>query len=265
LLHGFPEFWWSFSAQLRALSAAGFWAVAPDLRGYNESDKPAGVAAYQIENLVGDVAGLIRALGRTDAHVVGHDWGGAIAWAFALMCPGMLGRLVILNAAYRHALIRGIRAPTQVLRSWYYFFFLLPWLPEKYSTRNDYAALRELFRVDGFAPDEIEPYVQAMRVPGASTATINYYRAMVPRILKRTFLPSRVIENPVLVVWGDRDRHLGLEVSEPPRDLVPNLRVVHIPEATHWVQHDAPEQVNAALVEFLRSDDPFGDLTSRKT
>jgi len=201
---------------------------------------------------VGDVAGLIRALGRADAHVVGHDWGGAIAWEFAQAHPEMLRRLAILNAAYRHALIHGFRKPAQVLRSWYYFFFLIPWLPEKYSTRNDYAALREVFRADGFTPDEIEPYVRAMRAPGAPTATINYYRDMVPRILRGTYPAPRVIERPVLVVWGDRDRWLGPELVEPPRTLVPDQRVLHIPEATHWVQHDAPDKVNTALVEFLR-------------
>src|SRR5690242_12831972 len=129
LLHGFPEFWYTWRRQIPALAQAGFHAVAPDMRGYNLSDKPAGVRAYRVPALVEDVAGLIRACGAARATVIGHDWGGLVAWAFAMEHPEMLDRLVILNSPHPRAMARAIRTPRQFLKSWYMMFFQIPWLP----------------------------------------------------------------------------------------------------------------------------------------
>mgnify|MGYP005852097999 CR=1 FL=1 len=251
-LHGFPEFWWSWRHQLRALAEAGFWAVAPDMRGYNESDKPAGVDAYRVEKLAGDVAGLIRALGRERAFVVGHDWGAVVAWAFAQEHPSLLERLAILNVPHPLAMMRGLRRPEQLKKSWYIFFFQLPVIPEKTASRSDFAFLRRTFELDGTPSEEIEQYVDAIRVPGALTSAINYYRSAIRRVVRGDVPKSKVIDRPVLVIWGDRDRYLGKEMAEPPARFVPNARVVHLPESTHWVQNDAPEKVNALLLEFFR-------------
>jgi len=252
-LHGFPEFWWSWRHQLEALSAAGFWAVAPDMRGYNESDKPAGVASYEVERLAGDVAGLVRALGREQAVVVGHDWGAAVAWFVAQLHPEVVRRLAILNVPHPLEMQRGLRRPAQLKKSWYMFFFQLPGIPEKTIAKDDYAYLRHTFGSDGFSREEIEPYVDAMRVPGAVTSALNYYRAAIRRIFKASVPPTRVIECPVLVIWGDQDRYLGKEMATPPARFVTNAKVVHIPEASHWVQNAAPAQVNQLLVDFARS------------
>lgn len=254
LLHGFPEHWWSFRHQLRALADAGYWAVAPDMRGYNESDKPKGIASYEIEKLAGDVAALIRALGRKDAHVVGHDWGAMVAWAFAQEHPELLRRLAILNVPHPLAMMRGLRRPEQMKKSWYIFFFQLPGVPERVIRRNDFRMLRELFRKEGFSEPEVDRYVEAMAKPGALTASINYYRASFRRLLKRTVPQQRVIEHPVLVVWGDRDTALSKWLAEPPARFVPNARTVHIPHATHWVQNAAPDEVNRLLLEHFDAE-----------
>ncbi len=251
-LHGFPEFWWSWHHQLTAMSKAGFWAVAPDLRGYNESDKPKGTSSYEIEKLAGDVAGLIRALGRKDAIVIGHDWGGGVAWAFAMEYPEMLQRLAILNVPHPLQLIRGLRRPAQLKKSWYIFFFQLPFLPERLIRRNDFALIRRMLRADGFPSEEVDRYVAALRVPGVLTAAMGYYRASFRRVLTRRVPTMRPIPHPVLVIWGDRDLALGKELAEPPERFVPNAKVVHIPEATHWVQNDVPDKVNEMLVQFVR-------------
>jgi epoxide hydrolase 4 len=254
-LHGFPEFWWSWRDQLTALAAEGYWAVAPDLRGYNESDKPDGVGSYELETLAGDVAGLIRALGREKAIVVGHDWGAVVAWGFAMQHPELLERLAILNVPHPLVMLKNLRkSPAQMLKSWYIFFFQLPRIPEMFVARKDFAFARKTFRVDGFDKETIEHYIDALRVPKALTSAINYYRASIRRAAKGQVPDIKTIDQKVLVIWGDKDRYLGKEMAEPPSKLVPNARVVHLPNATHWVQNDAKEDVNRLLLEFIRED-----------
>lgn len=254
LLHGFPEFWWSWRDQLKALSAAGMWAVAPDMRGYNESDKPDGVGSYEVESLAGDVAGLIRALGREKAIVVGHDWGAVVAWQFAQGHPELLERLAILNVPHPQVMLENLRRPKQMAKSWYIFFFQLPRLPEIFVAKDDYAVARHTFKVDGFDKETIEHYIDALRVPNALPSAINYYRASIRRGATGRLPAMRQIPQKVLVIWGDKDRYLGKEMAEPPPKLVPNARVVHLPNATHWVQNDATDEVNRLLIDFARED-----------
>ncbi|MBX3226400.1 MAG: alpha/beta fold hydrolase [Labilithrix sp.] len=257
-LHGFPEFWWSWRHQLTALRDAGYWAVAPDMRGYGGSDKPWEVGAYEIERLAGDVAGLIRALGREKAFVVGHDWGAVVAWAFAMEHPDLLDRLAILNVPHPLQMLKGLRTLRQLMKSWYMFFFQLPKVPELSIAARDHELLRKTFAADGVPSDEIERYVEAFRVPGVARSSVNYYRAAIRRVVTGRTPKMRPIDRPTLVVWGDRDRFLGKELAEPPPRFVPNARTVHIPEATHWVQRDAPARVNELLLEH------FGDQGSSR-
>ena len=252
LLHGFPEFWWSWRRQLEALAAAGFWAVAPDMRGYAESDKPDGVDAYRVESLASDVHGLARALGREKAFVVGHDWGGIVAWQVAQQHPELVRRLAILNAPHPVGIMRAFRRPAQLRKSWYVFYFQLPLVPELHLSARDWFFLRRTFGLDGISPEEIDRYVDAMRSPGAITAALNYYRSSIRRTTRGTGPKPVRVDCPVLVLWGDRDRYLGAELATPPPRFVPNARVVHVPEATHWVMHDAPDEVNAELTLFFR-------------
>ncbi len=256
LLHGFPDFWYSWRYQIPALVDAGFRVVAPDMRGYNLSEKPRGVAAYHVRYLTADVAGLIRACGEERAHVVGHDWGAVVAWSFAMRYPEMLRRLAILNVPHPVRMMEGLRTPRQLLKSWYMFFFQLPWLPEASIRMGSYAVLRRLFRTDparpgAFTEEDIRRYVAALSQPGALPAAIHYYRAFL-RIRPREARASlRRVDAPVLVIWGERDRYLGAELADPPLQWVPNARVVRLPGASHWVQHDEPERVCQLLVDFF--------------
>lgn len=255
LLHGYPEFWYSWRRQLRTLADAGYRAVAPDMRGYNRSEKPEGIDPYRRSKLVDDVAGLIDDFGREDAVVVGHDWGGLVAWAFGMERGERVRKLGILNAPHPLAMVKGIDDPIQLLRSSYIFFFRLPVLPELAVGLGDCKLLRELFRrdpvrEDAFTEEDIDRYVEAMSRPGAKTATINYYRAAAKYGFTK---PLETIDQDVLVVWGDQDRYLGVDLADPPDDLVPNSKLVRLPDASHWVQADAPEKVDDLLVDFLNS------------
>jgi len=256
LLHGFPEFWWSWRLQIPALAAAGFHVVAPDLRGYNLSDRPPHVSDYGPEHLAADVAGVIRAMGETKAHVVGHDWGGLVAWAFAMAYPEMLDRLAILNVPHPVRLERALlSSPRQIAKSWYIFGFQVPRLPERFLRSDDYANLRRTLRA-GRGHDvpeaEVQPYVDAARRAEGLRGGINYYRAVIRGAVSRTLPAPRVIEAPVLVIWGERDIFLGRELAEPPSRWVKNARVEYLANASHWVQLDEPERVNALLARFLR-------------
>lgn len=256
LLHGFPEFWYSWRWQIPALAGAGFRVVAPDMRGYNASSKPRGVTAYTADLLARDVAGLIRGLGAERAIVVGHDWGGAVAWTFAMRYPELLERLAILNVPHPARFLRALRTPRQLRKSWYMFFFQLPRLPEASVRRGNFAMFRATFRHDpvrpgAFSDDDIERYIAALARPGALTAAINYYRALFRQNPRRMQASFRPIEAPVLVIWGMQDRYLGAELAEPDAQWAPHARVERLPDASHWVQVDRPERVNALLLEFL--------------
>jgi pimeloyl-ACP methyl ester carboxylesterase/2-polyprenyl-6-methoxyphenol hydroxylase-like FAD-dependent oxidoreductase len=260
LLHGYPEFWYSWRHQIPALAGAGFRAVAVDLRGYNTSDKPLGVDAYRLPTLARDVARLIPRLGAEQAVVVGHDWGGVIAWHLAMHHPEVVRRLVVMNAPHPERFRAGMRSLRQLRRSWYIGFYQLPAIPEAYVRWGDYGFLRTAFRgaarPNAFTPDDVQRYRDALSRPGALTAALNYYRA-VPRVMLDTANDpnrSRRIDAPALVIWGEQDIFLGPELAEPDRSLVPDLRVERLPQASHWVQMDQPELVNDLLLEFIGAE-----------
>jgi pimeloyl-ACP methyl ester carboxylesterase len=258
LLHGFPQFWYQWRHQIPALVEAGFRVVAPDMRGYNLSDKPPGVLAYRVELLARDVERLILACGEGTATVVGHDWGAIAAWIAAMRHPGRFERLVILNVPHPARSLDGLLSPMQLLRSSYMFFFQIPRLPEEVIRAGDFALLRSVFRSDpvqpeAFTAEDIERYVGAIARPGVLTASLNYYRALLRNPRETRALLQRV-EAPVLVIWGEKDRFLSRRLAEPPRLWVPNLiRVKRLPDASHWVAEDCPLEVNTLLLDFLRS------------
>jgi pimeloyl-ACP methyl ester carboxylesterase len=264
LLHGFPQFWYQWRHQILALVEAAFRVVAPDMRGYNLSDKPPGVQAYRVELLARDVERLIRTCGEGTATVVGHDWGAIAAWIAAMRHPGRVERLAILNVPHPTRSLDGLLSPMQLLRSSYMFFFQIPRLPEKVIRAGDFALLRSVFRSDpvqpeAFTAEDIERYIEAIAQPGALTASLNYYRALL-RYPGETRALLKRVEAPVLVIWGERDRFLSRRLAEPPRLWVPNLmRVKRLPNASHWVAEDRPLEVNTLLLDFLRS--PFIPLS----
>jgi epoxide hydrolase 4 len=260
LLHGFPEFWYSWRHQLPVLGER-YRAVAPDMRGYNLSDKPTRVEDYKIDLLVEDVVGLIRHLGVSKAAVVGHDWGGAVAWAVAQKYPQHVSKLAVFQVPPAAAWRANITL-RQLRRSWYMFFFQLPRLPEWFMRKNNFAGLVRLFkdtaaRKGSFSDGDIELYKEALRQPGALTAAINYYRANVRRAMFRQrnenkAKPDDRIRVPTLFIFGEQDlaiipetvRGVGNYVAAPYRE-------VRIPDSGHWVQNEAVDEVNSALLGFL--------------
>jgi len=255
LLHGFPENWTSWRHQIRSLSAAGFEVWAPDLRGYNESDRPKTRQAYELSQLVEDVAALVKATGRPKAHIVGHDWGGIVAWAFAGERPDLVDRLVILNAPHLQ-LYREKLWFRQMFRSWYVLFFQLPLLPEWLLQFRRAAMLRRLFRKHParkgtFDDKVIDAYVGAFAAPGAMTAALNYYRQ---NFRPRRQEPARRARTdaPTLVIWGELDRALGTELLEGLERVAPKVRIHRIADAGHWVQNEASDEVNRVLISFLK-------------
>ncbi len=256
LLHGFPDFWYSWRYQIPALVGAGYRVVAPDMRGYNLSDKPREVASYRAAAVAADVAGLIHACGAERAVVVGHDWGAGVAWQFAMLYSAMVERLAILNVPHPLRMLRALATPRQLLKSWYMFFFQLPWLPEAAIRAGNYLLLRQVLRTDpvrrdAFTSVDIERYVAAAAQPGALTGSINYYRALFRQNPQAAISQIRRIDAPVLVIWGEQDRYLGSELAQPDPRWVPQARVERLPNASHWVHLDQPEEVNRLLLEFL--------------
>ncbi|AFZ69216.1 alpha/beta fold hydrolase [Deinococcus peraridilitoris] len=251
LLHGFPEFHLAWRHQIAPLARSGLRVVAPDLRGYHRSGKPDGVEHYHLTALVDDVAGLIEHLGHKRAHVVGHDWGGVIAWALAMRRPERLAKLAILNAPHPEAYRRELRGMRQALKSWYALFFQLPRMPEALLSRLDVGAfLRSTSaRPEGFSPEVQDAYRAVWRTPTDWTPALNYYRVLA----KRGFGKTRIIEVPTLLLWGDRDVALVPELTEGLTPWVPRLRVEHFPQASHWLMSDEPVRVNNLLIEFLGS------------
>ena len=255
LLHGFPEFWYGWRQQIEPLAAAGFRVVAPDMRGYNLSSRPNRVSSYATDRLVADVRGLIRERGAQSALLVGHDWGGTVAWATAMNHPEVVDRLAILNAAHPRRLTQGLKNPRQLRKSWYFFYFQLPGLPERHVRARHWRFFRNFLRAahpDAYTAQDIERYIEAWSQPGAATGMINYYRFSVRQSPKHAAAQIHPTKVPTLVIWGQRDRFLGAELAEPDHDDVPNLeRVERLPNASHWVHHDEPERVTQLLVDFF--------------
>jgi pimeloyl-ACP methyl ester carboxylesterase len=254
LLHGFPEYWYGWRLQIKPLAAAGFRVVAPDMRGYNLSSKPDGVAAYDLDHLTADIRDLIHERGAQSASLVGHDWGGSVAWATAMSHPEVVDRLDILNAAHPRKLSEGLHHPGQLRKSWYFFFFALPELPESVVHANNWHFFRHFLHDanPAYTPEEMDRYIAAWSQPGAATGMINYYRSSVRTPAKKAAAAIQPIKAPTLVIWGQRDQYLGEELAEPDHDDVPNLeRVERLPDASHWVHHDASERVTQLLIDFF--------------
>src|SRR5215203_4535801 len=184
LLHGFPEFSYGWRKQIPALVEAGCRVIIPDQRGYNLSDKPKDIKAYSVNTLVDDIIGLIDALGYEKVNLVGHDWGAGVAWALAIKYPERLQRLSIMNVPHPAVMKRFLQRDfEQMRRSWYVFFFQLPWLPEAGLKRGNWrgaeSSLRSSGKVNSFTAEDILKYKEAWSQPGAMTAMINWYRALI--------------------------------------------------------------------------------------
>jgi pimeloyl-ACP methyl ester carboxylesterase len=259
-LHGFPESRFSWRFQLPLLAQMGYRAWAPDLRGYGETEpKPRDVASYRVERLMQDVAALIDASGAREVTLIGHDWGAGLAWTFAANRIRPLERLVIMNVPHPAVFAEHLRrSPRQMLRSWYMAFFQVPGLPERAMTANGARAIRRAFlgmAVDksNFTRDVLDRYAADARRPGAMTGMVNWYRAAAQSPGKLAG-PWPTIETPALVIWGEADAALGVELLDGTEAHVRDLTVKRLPKVSHWVQQEAPEAVNAILREWLKAE-----------
>jgi pimeloyl-ACP methyl ester carboxylesterase len=255
LLHGFPANWYSWHHQIPALVAAGYSVWAPDLRGYNLSDIPVEREAYHLRHLANDVAAIVSATGSPRAHVAGHDWGGIIAWTFAGMHPGLLDRLIILNAPHMQIYLERVWRTSQMFRSWYVSLFQLPTLPEQALAAGNFWLARSIFerttvRRGVFSEAELDYYVSGLARPGALKAALDYYREnILPG--KLALASSSRTDAETLIIWGERDPALGTFLLEGTERFAPHLRIQRIPDVSHWVQNEAPETVNRLMVRFL--------------
>ncbi len=260
-LHGFPECWYSWRYQLPLMAELGYRGWAPDLRGYGGTDRPPRMQDYAIEKLLDDVAGLIDASGSKSTVLIGHDWGAVIAWYFAMREIRPLERLVIMNVPHPGPFARELRTWRQLRRSWYATVFQLPKIPEALFRAGDYRAIREAFvgsAVDKsrFPDDVLEVYRAAAAQPGALTAMLNYYRAMVrggggERQRKLGF---PMIATPTLMIWGEEDVALTKETTFGTDKYVDDLTLRYLPGVSHWVQQEAPEMVNEMLGAWMRGE-----------
>ena len=252
LLHGFPEMSYGWRHQIHALAAAGLFVVAPDQRGYGHSSKPRGLRAYAIETLADDVVALARHFGHRRFSLVGHDWGGIVAWRLAGRPASPVERLAILNAPRLEAMAPyAARHPGQLLMSSYVAAFQLPGLSELALGAARHALLRAALtqssRPGTFAEEELAVYEQAWSLPGALTSMLGWYRAV--RFDKP--VDGGRLRMPTLVLWGDRDAALQPGLAEASAALCDDVEVRHFDDATHWLQHEHPARISRALVRFL--------------
>lgn len=255
LLHGFPEHWWSWRNQIPALARAGYSVWAPDLRGYNRSDRPDTIDAYDLRRLVDDVRALIRMTGSPRAHVVGHDWGGIIAWTLAGHFPDVVDQLVILNAPHLDIYARQLWRTTQAARSAYVPFFALPWLPELTLRAAGFRLLRSTIRriavrTDALRDEDIDRYIDALAQPGALSAALAYYRANLRRD-SMTWGRAARIHADTLVIWAMDDPCLSAVLLDGIESVAPQAQVHRVPDCGHWVQAEAAAEVNRVMLEFL--------------
>jgi epoxide hydrolase 4 len=270
-LHGFPEFWYAWREQL-AEFGRDFIAVAPDMRGYNLSSKPAAVEDYDIAKLVGDVHALVQHLAKAHhlsaakCFLVGHDWGGVIAWAVAMACPDMVERLVIINAPHPKIFQRELRENPKQQEASQYMLLLRSPQAEDMMSANGYALMQQGILEPGikegyFSEDDRKAYVEAWAQPGALTGGLNYYRAAEvgpsgdghDAFKMKHALASFEVKMPTLVIWGQNDPYLLTDNLNGLERYVADLTVELIPDATHWVVHEKPERVNALIRDFTTS------------
>lgn len=271
-LHGFPDFWYGWHQQIPYFAERGYRVVVPDQRGYNLSEKPKAVEAYKINTLARDVVGLADALGYDTFVLVGHDWGAAVAWWVATMFPERLQKLVILNVPYPSIMLKHFRSGNwaQLLKSWYMFFFQIPALPEFLMSLGDFKPFGESLRRTGtprsFSDADLALYREAWQQPNAITSMVNWYRAML-RTSQNSLKPKPAgskpfkITVPTLILWGEQDKFLGKELAQPSLDLCEQGELVFFPNATHWLQNDEPEAVNAHIERFLSASSVSAQAT----
>jgi len=253
LLHGFPEFWYSWHKQIEPLAAAGFRVIVPDQRGYNLSSKPPGVKSYALTELVSDVLAIVDQLGQQRIFLAGHDWGAAVAWSTALLHPQRICKLAILNVPYPSVMRRYLsKNRRQRRKSWYIFFFQIPFLPEVlFSAGHFRMGIRSLVgssRPGTFSEEDLAQYRTAWSQPGAVTSMINWYRAL---FRNRAHFSDRTVHVPVRILWGVRDAFLVPEMAHDSMQYCHEGELDTFADASHWLQHEEAQRVSESLIQFF--------------
>ena len=260
LLHGFPEFWYGWHNQIRPLVNEGYRVVVPDQRGYNRSDKPPGIDSYHIDELAGDVVGLIDAADRDTAVIAGHDWGAAVAWWVGLHYPDRVSKLCAVNVPHPTVMERTLgRSWEQRLKSWYFLAFQLPVVPETLSQLGNYRGIARSMRSTSqpgtFTVADFERYREAWSQPDALTSMINWYRAIARH---RPSVADPMVAVPTLVIWGAQDEFLKQSMAWESIELCEDGNICMLDTATHWVLHEEPVRVANELIEFIRGGPQTG-------
>lgn len=254
LLHGFPEFWYGWKHQIDALAEQGYRVMAPDQRGYNLSSKPQGAENYTLDDLRDDIAGLIEQSGKEKAFVIGHDWGGAVAWHLAATKPHLVEKLIAINIPHPQAMPKVMmRNPLQWVRSSYMLYFQLPKLPEEMMAAEDFSFMKQAMvstsRKNAFSEEDLKNYSKAWAQPGALTGMLNWYRALPKGSFSQT--PKGKVEVPVRILWGVGDQFLSRQLAKESVNFCTRAELVFVGQATHWVHHEQPLIVNRLIQEFL--------------
>jgi pimeloyl-ACP methyl ester carboxylesterase len=255
LLHGFPEFWYSWHKQIAPLASSGFRVIVPDQRGYNTSSKPRGAASYALSELTSDILAIAGQLHQDRIFLAGHDWGAAVAWSVALLHPQRVAKLAILNVPHPSVLGRYLRTNRrQLRRSWYMFFFQLPFLPEAafsaFHFRLGMRSLTRSSRPNTFSAEDLAQYRAAWSQPGALTAMINWYRAAARH---HTQFPDSTVHVPTRILWGERDAFLLSQMAHDSLRYCDIADLYTFADASHWLQHEEPARVSDLLIDFFRS------------
>ncbi|MET0528896.1 MAG: alpha/beta hydrolase [Microvirga sp.] len=253
LLHGFGDFWWGWRRQINSLTSAGFRVVAPDQRGYNLSEKPVGLKAYDLDTLATDIIGLADTYGRKKFTLIGHDFGGLVGWWIASRYPDRIERFVAINSFHPQILVSYWRkSPTQLLRSSYMGLYQIPWLPEALFRMKDFAVMRQLFirscRPGTFSQADLDRYQKTWSRPGALSGMINWYRAL----RRKPEIKDLRIKVPTLVIWGKKDFYLEQGLAKDSLALCDDGQIVWVENGTHFVHLEEPAIVNKTILDFIK-------------
>lgn len=268
LLHGFPEFWYAWAEHMEMLADEDYRVVAPDLRGYNRTDRPEGISSYTLPTLADDVIELIESLDDDEVILVGHDWGGIVAWRVASERPDLLSDLVTVNGPHPAISLRELQKPSNLPTAWYFFFYQLPAVPELLMKADDFSLMESAFRSDtttddAFSEAEIDRYKQMMADPGLFSAAINYDRGLFRVLVQERFgslipgmdddpiVTDMHIEVPSLVLWGLQDSYYHPEMLDGLDEWVEELTVETYPDASHWLPAEYPEEVVDQITAFV--------------
>ncbi|MDH5404086.1 MAG: alpha/beta hydrolase, partial [Candidatus Heimdallarchaeota archaeon] len=250
-LHGFPEFWYSWRYQIDYFVQQGYYVIVPDQRGYNLSDKPKGKKHYKTDVLTQDIVELIKNYTDKPVNLVGHDWGGVIAWWVASHHPNIVNRLIILNSPHPSTFRYFLKTDQeQKNNSKYMVYFQLPFLPERKLKKENFKNLKRSLTKSAipgtFTEDDLKQYSKSWEQKGCITSMLNWYRSM-----RATKMINKEVICPVLIIWGKEDKFLKVDMAEASLKYCNNGKAELVPEATHWVQHEKPEIVNTLIFQFL--------------